>query len=106
MIEHIYVYFLERPSQMRALGKGIFLSGAIPLLAGLLGHMLTSVIGSLKQLGEGRSPMPLADFAPGIPTWWIPETFAGGLVCAFLLIGGMLIAQSGSKLELLNCIEI
>ena len=99
MIEHIYVYFLERPSLVRALGKGIFLSAAVPLIAGLFGHMLTSVIGGLNQLGEGRSPMSLAEFAPGLPTWWIPETFASGLVCALLLIVGMLIARSGRELE-------
>lgn len=100
MIEHIYDYFLERPSLIRALGKGIFLSAAVPLIAGLLGHMFTSVIGGrLIQLGEGRSAMSLAEFAPGLPTWWIPETFGSGLVCALLLTVGMLIARSGSELE-------
>lgn len=99
MIEHIYVYLLERPSLIRTLGKGIFLSTAVPLIAGLFGHMFTSVIGGLNQLGERRSPMSLAEFAPGLPTWWIPETFASGLVCALLLTVGMLIARSGSELE-------
>lgn len=100
MIEYLYVHFLERPSLIRALGKGIFFSAAVPLIAGLFGHMFTSVIGGrLNQLGEGRSPMSLAEFAPGLPTWWIPETFASGLVCALLLIVGMLIARSGRELE-------
>ena len=99
MIEYLYVHFLERPSLIRALGKGIFFSAAVPLIAGLFGHMFTSVIDSLKSLGEGRSPMSLAELAPGLPTWWIPETFASGLVCALLLTVGMLIARSGSELE-------
>lgn len=99
MIEYLYVYFLERPNLIRVLGKGIFLSAAAPLIAGLFGHMFTAVIGGLNQRGEGRSPMSLAEFAPGLPTWWIPETFASGLVCALLLIVGMLIAHSGRKLD-------
>lgn len=100
MVEQIVGYFLTEPKRLRWFGAHLFQIGAFLALAGLISNFFTTAIGVTRSLsGQPASPVMIADFFPGVPLWWVPETLVGASITVVLIVLGLYLAHVGKQID-------
>lgn len=100
MVDRIVSYFLTEPGRLRGFGAHLFQCGAFLGVAGLISNLFTTAIGVTRSLsGQPASPVMIADLFPNLPTWWVPESFAGALITLMLVVVGLSLAHYGKQLD-------
>ena len=100
MLERIEDYFLEQPGRLIALGRILVEIGAGLLVFAAIGRLASATPGIFSSMGGAQVvAKSLAEVYPTLPTWWVPESFLGG-VPALLFIGmGLWLAATGRRLR-------
>lgn len=90
-LEDILLWFQEQPERIANLSSSCLVIGFVLLIAGLWGRVAIAGVNAMNHLGKITTEATLASIYPGIPTWWIPESFLGFLFVLLLLVyGGIL----------------
>lgn len=93
-------FFLLRPKRLVAVGEALFSIASVLTILGACASMYTSAVAALNRLGrQVRSQSTLTDLLPGLPTWWVPETFVGFVLVIAVAIVGAVMAREGRTLE-------
>jgi hypothetical protein len=90
----------ESPRAALAAGKAVFLVGALMIVAAVFARV--ALIGLNAERAKAKLPAvaKLAEVYPQYPTWLVPESPAGYLLAAILVLAGMyLVAQAGEALK-------
>lgn len=100
MFELIQLYFLTEPSRLLVLGRGLFKAGAVLILVGLFGNIVTSAPATLLNMtGQVAASRTLAQVYPSLPVWWIPETVVGYFFASMLMAAGLYFVLVGKRLR-------
>jgi hypothetical protein len=101
MYEKLLDYFLTEPGRLVGAGRLAARSGLLLLFIGLCGRVATTGVAVLLSRVPGAmQATALADVYPALPTWWVPETAFGFVLCVVLIASGIAAAQTGKKLQL------
>ena len=99
MYEKILDYFITEPGRLVGAGRFAARTGMMLLLIGLCGQVATTGVAVLSSRVSGAmQEATLAHVYPGLPTWWVPETAFGLILCLFLTACGIAAAQTGMRL--------
>lgn len=102
-IEDIWGWFVVQPERILTAGMCFFGVGGILCLAGLWGWVATVAVNAVSQKGPKQVNVSLDTLYPGLPIWWIPESFEGLLFAVILIAVGIHLAILGKKIKrLLN----
>lgn len=100
MYDTLIEFFLLQPTRLIATGRAVFHLGAMVLIAGLIGRIAIAGAAAIQGLsGRVAGNATLATLYPALPTWWVPESAFGYIVCAFAAAAGIAIAHFGRRLE-------
>jgi hypothetical protein len=99
MLDRLYEYFLTKPVRIVEAGKALLWIGFMLLLFGFLGRIATVSADAVLRLARQPAEMKaLRDIYPGLPTWWVPESFVGYFIAVVLIIAGIFVAMAGKRL--------
>ena len=100
MYEKFLHYVLTVPGRLVGAGRLAARSGLLLLFIGLCGRVATTGVAVLSARVPGAArATALADVYPALPTWWVPETAFGFVLCAVLIACGIAAARTGKKLQ-------
>ena len=100
MEDRILNYFMTEPRRLVVAGRFAARLGVLLLLIGLCGRVATTGVALLlPRASSTTQATTLADVYPALPTWWVPETALGFVLCLILTAGGIAAAQTGKRLE-------
>lgn len=91
----IFDYLVGHPHRLTNLGKTIAHLGWFFSLAGLFGWFHGAVIDAFTHEGHKQ----LAEIYPGLPTWWVPESFLGGVLSLSALVFGAYVMVVGRRVD-------
>ncbi|CAN7782480.1 hypothetical protein LJR296_008114 [Cupriavidus necator] len=92
-------FLLERPRRLLVTGRLFVYLGGLWCIAGIAGAFATRAIGILQHTARSAAPsLQLADLYPGLPTWWVPESWLGALPAIALVAFGLWLVAVGNKL--------
>ena len=100
MLEHLYIFFANRPAVLRAAATALWKVGCAGLLAGVLAGGVNAVL-SVVTFMSGVEANNLA-LIPGMPTWWIPESVLGVGFYLSLFVGAYMLADLARQLKRLH----
>ena len=85
------------PRRVRALGKTLFLAGAILILAAVFAR--AGLVGANAERAQAKLPAfpTLAQAYPQYPTWVVPEGRVGYSIAAILVLLGMALTVLADK---------
>ena len=90
---------LERPRRLLEMGRLFAYLGGLWCMAGIAGAFATRAIGLLQHTArQTLASQRLADLYPGLPTWWVPESWLGAMPAIALLVFGLWLVAVGKKL--------
>ena len=101
MLDSLYAFFYEQPARITAAGGALLWLARLQFIAGIAVLGLTKLRSSVRFLG----PHPPAhhftaeQLFPGIPTFWVPESFLGFLVVALVAVWGLMLFTHGRQVE-------
>lgn len=99
MLDTLLDLLYRFPGACRTLGNAVYSAAGFALLAGAYANVGTSAA-SIATGMAGEPPVShVAQFLPGIWTWWIPESFAGALFYVILAVAGFTLAMTAKKVE-------
>lgn len=96
MLTHLLAFAMNHPRGIEAAGDLTSRVAGGAIAAGLLFQALSGLLASLPG---ARGPITAAQFLPGLPTWWVPETAAGAAAWAFVLGIGLAAMLAGRDLR-------
>jgi hypothetical protein len=64
-----------------------------------VGFLQQAVAGVMSSLPGAQGQISAAQFLPGVPTWWVPESPAGTAAWAFVLGCGVAAMLAGRELR-------
>jgi hypothetical protein len=100
MLERIQDYFYSELGRITGLGLLIVRVGSALLLAGLIGHFMTTAINIVPTLAhQAESGKTLADIFPTWPLWWVPETWISAIALVLLIAGGLCLVAHGKQVD-------
>lgn len=100
MYEKILDYFITEPKRLVGAGRFTARSGILLVVIGLCGRVATTGVALLpSRVSRTMQATTLADVYPALPTWWVPETAFGFVLCAILIACGIAAAQTGKRLQ-------
>lgn len=99
MLEKIWSAPLRYPKQVGAAGRAVALFGAFGLLLGALANVGTVTASAAASLGGQPPVTSIVQLWPGMPTWFIPESFAGFLLYGLLTAAGVYMVLAGNEGE-------
>ena len=99
MGEDIREWFIVQPERLLTAGTLVFGSGSILFFGGLWGRVATVAGNAMNRLAKKPEDATLAAMYADLPTWWIPESFAGFVFAAVLIACGLYLAHVGRKLK-------
>ena len=100
MYETIFDYFMTKPGRLVGSGRFAARSGMLLLFIGLCGRVATTGVAVLSSRASNTpQAMTLVDVYPALPTWWVPETAFGFLLCLGMIACGVAVAQTGRRLQ-------
>lgn len=103
-LERIWMFFLENPRRLTALGKILLETGGALLIAGSIGHLICASYGIEASLThKAPTPVSLADVYPDLPLWWVPESAFGYILSCIITVAGVYFVRTGKRLtKILN----
>ena len=100
MLEQITFFFISKPKRMIFVGELLFKAGAAIIVLAFLANVGTSAIEHIGGLtGQPATAKSLAEIYPTLPTWWIPESFVGGIPAIFMVITGLWLIAFGKQIN-------
>lgn len=101
MFDIIFEFFYAKPRRLVVAGNALYSLATLQLLAGFAVHVLSLATSGVRATAAGASIAgpSAANLAPGLPTFWVPESTAGWIVVTLIAIAGILMAYEGRKLE-------
>lgn len=90
------------PKRALALGKILFLAGAILILGAVFARAALMNINAERAEGKLAALRTLAEAYPQYPTWIVPEGPVGFIVSALLVLAGLaviVLAENAAKQE-------
>lgn len=92
-------FFLERPRRLLETGRLFAYLGGLWCMAGIAGAFATRAVGLVQHTARAVATSPrLADLYPGLPTWWVPESWLGAMPALALVGFGLWLVAVGNKL--------
>lgn len=100
MYESLLIFFLNPPGRLRGLGHFISRLGFALLIAGMylrIASFTTDLVRGMSVIKT--APATLADVYPGIPTWFIPESFIGFSFVLVIVAAGLYAIWFANKIQ-------
>ena len=94
-IEDVWGWFMVRPERLFNIGCAFLWLGIPLLLVGLWARVAVAAGNGLAHMTKTKVEVDIASMYPGMPTWWIPESFgAFGVVTILITVGISLVVLS------------
>ena len=100
MLEHLYLFLVNRPGMLRAAATVLRNVGCAGVLAGVLAAVVNSVLSVVTSVNNVEANYQ--SLMPGMPTWWIPESALGVVFYLTLLVGAYMLADLARQLKRLH----
>jgi hypothetical protein len=99
MLSGAFDLLATKPYLARALGQSLCWIGSSGLLAGFLASSINRILAVTNALGGPATPVSYAQLLSPVPTWWVPEGFAGVLFYVTLLVLGYVLLETSRRLR-------
>lgn len=100
MLDHLLDYFLTQPRRLVESGRALMGLASFVAVIGVITRVATTAASVVHGMRGASDPASrVADFLPGLPTWWVPETVFGYGLVLLLFGAGFVAVQTGQKYE-------
>lgn len=96
MLVHFLAFAMNHPRGVESAGNVTCRVAGSVLASGLL---LRALAGVMSSLPGAQGQVTAAQFFPGVPTWWVPESPGGAAAWAFVLGCGVAAMLAGRELR-------